>query len=140
MEYKLHASRKHATFVVKAYSNTWSHQRRKRREQERLKSDTSESENVNITEEHEIVNVMNDMKVHSPPNPNKRDLEEDDSMEEYYDAKRFCTENGIKPYLEFMIKVYEEGQFLLELYLLNECKDKDSLNQILQYVKNNLKL
>lgn len=138
MSHKLHKNKKHVTFIVKAYTNTWSHQRRKRREQQRLKT-TSESEIVNKIEESEIIDNMNNMKVNSP-NSSKRNLEEDDSMEEYYNAKRFCSDNNNKAYLEFMVKVYEEGQFLLELYLLNECSDKDSLNQILQYIKNNLKV
>lgn len=132
---------------MKAYQNTWSHQRRKRREKKRLNSILISAETTNDNKELdgekspnsvEITSTLAELAVHSPTS-SKREYEED-SSDGYYKTKKIKLETEEKSfYMEFSLQLHtSEDNFLLETQLLHGTAGRDSLHQIMQYLKNNL--
>lgn len=178
-----------------ATKNTWSHQRRKRREKRKVsilltepneeqevspkkKSPDSSFEdnkmevnNTETTVENQIpldctcenhqnqseermttpdienaLNKLAEVSVTSPGSA-KREFEDDD-CEDYYKSKRAkITTDGCRCHQnEFYIKGllvvrrHEESQLCIELSWIEGSENREILHQILQYVKNNLKL
>lgn len=175
-----------------ATKNTWSHQRRKRREKRRvstLLTDPNEEENspktkspessfednkmeVNHTETStvqnqpppdctcedgseermstpDIENALNklaEVNVTSPGSA-KREFEDDD-CEDYYKSKRAkitndgcgCHQNEFYIKGLLVVRRHEESQLCIELSWIEGSENREILHQILQYVKNNLKL
>lgn len=134
--------------MLKAYQNSWSHQRRKRREKKRLNSflEPSETEANEFSElegdkspnSAEITSNLAELAVHSPTS-SKREYEED-SSDGYYKTKKMKLETDKNPfYMEFSLQIHlNNDNFLLEMQLLQGTASRDSLHQIMQYLKNNL--
>ncbi|XP_001660022.2 methyltransferase-like protein 16 homolog [Aedes aegypti] len=99
-----------------AQDNTWSHQRRKRREAKRKLSPGSENRN---NQERELDGASN-----SDGTPSKK-----------LKSEQSCCEPVLKAVLCLKSK---EGGYYLGLSYLSGIAGKDALNQILQFVKNNI--
>ncbi|XP_044262035.1 U6 small nuclear RNA (adenine-(43)-N(6))-methyltransferase [Tribolium madens] len=128
-------------YVIVAYSDTWSHQRRKRREKLRLSDEMKKCGNNNLDspERNEVCEKLAELGVNGSPS-NKRALDEDCG---FYNAKKRKTEldecNSEKIYLKAKISVAKiEDCIGLELLFFEGKGTKEALHQILQFVKNNL--
>ncbi|CAH1110753.1 unnamed protein product [Psylliodes chrysocephalus] len=123
-------------YFVSAYSNTWSNQRRKRREKLRRSIDSFDSvgENNNLSFEKEST-IDSEAK-----SPGKRSHEE---FVEGILVKKLKISNGTEQEVFFKfvtsLKLVESG-VALELDCLSDNSNRDNLYQILQYIKNNLKI
>lgn len=175
-------------YNITATKNTWSHQRRKRREERKLSQLLNENDNKQEALRHSVqsssadtsmevdgeratqngqkatctcknstgrtttpdlenaLNMLAEVKVNSPTGT-KRELEEDDS-DYYYHHKRTktvvgectCHVGGI--YLKALLVVRREdnADICIEVSWLEGTENREVLHQILQYIKNNLKL
>ncbi|KAF5282425.1 hypothetical protein FQA39_LY17540 [Lamprigera yunnana] len=133
ISYNIVKDGKHSVrYSISAQSNTWSHQRRKRREKERLDSNATDVEEVQVASK-----LIANMKVHSPKGPTKRELEEDG----FYNCKRLKMEIGYEePYLKGFVNLKKDtNNVVVEFHFDEGCAGWEGLHQILQYVKNNLK-
>ncbi|XP_030759500.1 U6 small nuclear RNA (adenine-(43)-N(6))-methyltransferase [Sitophilus oryzae] len=119
----------HQRFFVSAYSNTWSHQRRKRRQ--KLRQSTEEKLTINNNSECEIENT--------PKSPGKRTI--DDICESTTKKLRLSTEsdsNQEAVFYKFLFAINcDKNKVYIELNTLDEESNREYLHQILQYIKNN---
>ncbi|CAG9769318.1 unnamed protein product [Ceutorhynchus assimilis] len=123
----------HQRYFVTAHANTWSHQRKRRREKLRKMSEkdlkTDENENNNKDEEESA-----DAK-----SAGKRTL--DDILCESTSKKlRLSTdsESSDTVFYKFMLAFDCTGdKVTLELNTINEFNDREYLHQIMQFIKNN---
>lgn len=140
-------------YCVTAHSNTWSHQRRKRRERQRLNSLLSENNNdykvcnpstsfddgsTSLDIQDASEQVAN-MQVKSPTlkSPSKRELDDDG----FYNYKKMKTDSYNDCYLKCSIVVRKnDSNIVIELLYLDGTAGKEGIHQVLQYIKNNLKL
>lgn len=140
-------------YDIVAHSNRWSNQRRKRREQQRMnRSDDSGHESVDGQAVMEAAspksppcidtatNLISDLQVRSP---SKREYEDDDG---YYNCKRVKLEDEntmdvCAVFLKASIIIRKDVNGLhIELIWDDGLANKDVLHQVLQYIKNNLKV
>ncbi|CAH1381535.1 hypothetical protein MTP99_005453 [Tenebrio molitor] len=125
-------------FVVTAYANTWSHQRRKRREKLRLSGDNLDS-SPEGNDIHKTCDKLAELEVEGSPS-NKRTLDDDSG---FYNAKKKrktdldeCISSKI--YLKAKISLMKvESSIGLELVFYEGSGTKEALHQVLQYLKNN---
>ncbi|EFA12179.1 U6 small nuclear RNA (adenine-(43)-N(6))-methyltransferase [Tribolium castaneum] len=128
-------------FVVVAFADTWSHQRRKRREKLRFSDGGRKCDNNNLDspERGDVCEKLAELGVGGSPS-SKRALEEDCG---FYNAKKRKTEsddcNSEKIYLKAKISVARVGDCIgLELVFFEGKGTKEALHQVLQFIKNNL--
>ncbi|KAK5639850.1 hypothetical protein RI129_010661 [Pyrocoelia pectoralis] len=129
-------------YSIIASSNTWSHQRRKRREQERLNTFLGDNNNYATVANEEIKStseMIANMKVNSPKGPTKRELEE----EGYYNYKRIKTDSGDvyeECYLKCSVVVKKDSSDVIVEFTFTEgVAGLEGVHQMFQYVKNNIK-
>ncbi|XP_044754875.1 U6 small nuclear RNA (adenine-(43)-N(6))-methyltransferase [Coccinella septempunctata] len=146
-------------YDIIAYSNTWSNQRRKRRQ--KMKCSTTESDILaeqnsiddKFNSSDETVKTSNSEETNSEvecafdkfagldiaSTTPKRELEDDD---EYYNTKKFKgsdTVNNNKILVKFFLCLKKlNDSIILELFT-TDSTNRESIHQILQYFKNNLK-
>ncbi|RZC32523.1 Methyltransf 10 and/or MTS domain containing protein [Asbolus verrucosus] len=124
-------------FVIVAYANTWSHQRRKKRE--KLRQETSNGDNNN-TEIHQTCDKFAELDF-SGAEVKKRPLDVDEDSGFYSAKKLKSSEDGASDrfYLKAKISVMKVDDCIgLKLNYLEGNGTKEALHQILQYIKNNL--
>lgn len=126
----------HQRFFVTAYSNTWSHQRRKRREKLKTGSQSSE-ELTGINNNIE----SNKTELDCPISPGKRSL--DDICESTLKKLRLSTDSQNSDnsvvFFKFMFAVCKKDDKInLELNTIDNTSNREYLHQILQYIKNNI--
>ncbi|KAL3268747.1 hypothetical protein HHI36_007849 [Cryptolaemus montrouzieri] len=166
-------------YDIKAYSNTWSNQRRKKREKlnqlqhsipSQINGGNEKSDDCSQIVEHidsrnsslksnEDVEVsdlsssdknsdlqdtsekLSEMDIAS--NTPKREHEDDDDDEEYYDNKKFKGESSVNNnnYIaQFFISLKKVNvQIIMEIFSIDSNTNRETLHQILQYFKNNIK-
>ncbi|XP_066244910.1 U6 small nuclear RNA (adenine-(43)-N(6))-methyltransferase [Euwallacea similis] len=116
----------HPRYFVSAYSNTWSNQRKKRRENMRKTPEVG-MENNNVVEEEKT-------------SPRKRNLEEL-LCESTAKKLRLSTESETSEssvFYKFMVAVNcSSNNIVVELNTVDEMGNREYLHQIMQYVKNN---
>lgn len=175
---KLKSSKNVVAYNFVATKNTWSHQRRKRREKQKTNtlfddgsgftensndglikmdvgecSQTTESTTTcicNRATTPDVENALNklaEVRMSSPAGGVKREHEDDDDDEGYYQHKRVKTSVGgcrchqNEFYLKAMLVVRSENEEVsVELSWLEGTENRELLHQIMQYIKNNLKL
>lgn len=122
-------------YVITAYSNTWSHQRRKKREKLRL---SDEIKNENNNEKNEVLETCEKLAEFSVRSPSSKRPHEDDCG--FYNAKKIKTDTDLeKVFLKAKISVMKiEDCIGLELLYFDGSGTKEALHQVLQYIKNNL--
>lgn len=94
------------------------------------------------------LNMLAEVQVNGSPSSSKRELEDD--SDHYYQNKKSKTANGEicrchnmgEFYLKAMLVVRYEGNadICIELSWLDGTENREVLHQIMQYIKNNLKL
>lgn len=201
---KIKDSKNLAAYNITSTKNTWSHQRRKRRDQKKLSvllqnddktqekkeklspEATSPSSSANTSMEvdaeskdlekdankiikndqetvctckngatnrtttpdlENALNMLAEVQVNGSPTGTKRELEEDD-CDYYYEHKRTKTVVGQcachveEFYLKALLVVRPEDntEICIELSWLEGSENREVLHQIMQYIKNNLKL
>lgn len=119
-------------YCITANRNTWSHQRRKKREQERLNHVLS-----NIQEDLASTSEMiSNLCVESPKA--KRECTENNDQ----NVKKMKTNGDLfyeKCYLKSNLIIRKDcANFLLELFYIEGDGGKEALHQILHYIKNGL--
>lgn len=123
-------------YFVTAYANTWSNQRRKRRERLRNSVDSSSfvSENNNEKDISTANNEIVDMEVKSP---GKRSHE--DHIEGEFVKKLKISGDEGTVFFKFIasLKLHDDN-IMLEIDCLGSYNNRDYLHQILQYIKNHL--
>lgn len=131
-------------FIMVALTNTWSHQRRKRREKSRLNqsdgssplknSSGSSQEGMDI---HQTCDKLSEMDVNGGGVKKKRSLDDDSGF--YDNKKKFKSEDSSENiYLKFKLSIGQVGNEIgLELLFIEGRGGKEALHQILQYLKNN---
>ncbi|XP_057657030.1 U6 small nuclear RNA (adenine-(43)-N(6))-methyltransferase [Diorhabda carinulata] len=121
-------------YFVTAYANTWSNQRRKRRERLRNSIDNSSSvsENNNECEDN---NEIIDKEAKSP---GKRTNE--DHIEGAFVKKlKISGDEGGAIFFKFIVSLkLHDDTIILEIDCLESYNNRDYLHQILQYIKNHL--
>lgn len=150
------------SYDIEAKKNTWQHQRRKRRAAQRAgnsSNDSNESKSPSMDDSgiealgnqnspmnagvERTTELIEQMKVKSPK---KRELDDDEG---YYNNKRFKTgaesdENPIvrrNLLLSAKVSMFKDAYNInIELSWNDGHGNRDVLHQILQYLKNNLKL
>lgn len=127
-----------------AKENTWSHQRRKRREQMRQQNMQMSKDGINKSEEKmelDISTTSTDSteSTNSNNRNNKRNRDEESDEEEYYNNKRTKTVEE-KVYLQLTLIIRKLDQdFFLEMIWNQGLAGKDTVQQVMQYFKNNYK-
>ncbi|KAJ3641083.1 hypothetical protein Zmor_027604 [Zophobas morio] len=134
-------------FVITAFADTWSHQRRKRRERLRVSessvtlSEDSNCDNNNLSgsDIHKTCDKLAELNCEESGAALKRGLEDDG----FYKKKRLKTdlEGNIssKVYLKAKIGVMKTDSCIgLELTFFEGTGKKEAMHQVLQYLKNNL--
>ncbi|KAF7278510.1 U6 small nuclear RNA (adenine-(43)-N(6))-methyltransferase [Rhynchophorus ferrugineus] len=120
----------HQRYFLTTSSNTWSHQRRKRRERMRQTSEDSLS--------MQDVPEQNDNDEDEVISPAKRTIE--DICENTCKKLRLSTDSdSSREVFKFMCAFNcDQDKLYLEFNTLNEDHNREYLHQILQYVKNNI--
>lgn len=121
-------------YCLTAASNTWSHQRRKRRERERLNT-VLESD---VPEVESAADMVAQLAVASP---SKREYQSSDDEEGSH--KKFKQEGLVNNncYLKSTLVVRKESsQITVEMSFIEGSASRDGLHQVLQHIRNNVKL
>ncbi|VEN63987.1 unnamed protein product [Callosobruchus maculatus] len=122
----------HIKYLVIAYKNTWSHQRRKKREDQR-KASESTGENNNDIEKSQIV----DTEITEVRILGKR--ENENGIEGHF-VKKLKISDNVKPLIEFNCDInILDKKVVIQIEDINLDTNRDYLHQIMQYIKNNLK-
>lgn len=107
--------------IVSARSNTWSHNRRKRRQEKR-----NQEENLSASVDDKDTPTAKRQKLDA--NTSTASVEVENSSDE----------NEAPPIITFSLEIkFGEGQIKLNVKLI-DGDQKDTLHQILQYIKNRL--
>ncbi|XP_072389912.1 U6 small nuclear RNA (adenine-(43)-N(6))-methyltransferase [Diabrotica undecimpunctata] len=118
-------------YFVNAFSNTWSNQRRKRREQMKNGDANSSLMGENNNDEKSL-----DME--GAKSPGKR-IHEDHIEGAFVKKLKISNSDGRDVFFKFLVTLkLDESSVFLELDCLPEY-NREYLHQILQYIKNNLK-
>lgn len=148
----------HIMYDIIAHSNTWSNQRRKRRQ--KLKTANNEilpEDQIDdkLNSSGETVRTSNSDETNSEvecafdkfagleiaSTTPKREHEDED---EFYNVKKFKGSDGVnnnKFVAKFFLSVKKQNDtIILEMFTTDNCTNRESIHQILQYIKNNLKL
>lgn len=152
MEYhEIKHSKALRVYNLTAYSNTWSHQRRKKREQTRINCILNNNcnnklgpttsipqctVNNNTSDILSTVEMVANMNVASP---SKREFNDEETV---CPVKRFKAVNGDSCCLKFTLMIRKNGcEYAIQLSpSVEELCNRDGIHQILQYIKNNMKL
>ncbi|KAG5884627.1 hypothetical protein JTB14_023821 [Gonioctena quinquepunctata] len=130
-------------YFVSAFSNTWSNQRRKRREQLKKINDSLDSMGENNNEKDQFEeNSKSPIRVEredsAGKSPGKRTHE--DNIEGVFLKKlKISGSESAVVFFKFIASVKLDTSITLELDSLDDYGNRDYLYQILQYIKNNLK-
>lgn len=121
-------------FLVRAFSNTWSNQRRKRREMLNSKCDS-----VNSTGEYDSSTSSVDENETITVTGSTSKRESEDCLEGNIMKKMKISEDERQHFFKFTITIKEKKMVvILELDCSVE-ENREYLHQILQYIKNNFK-
>ncbi|KAF5287668.1 hypothetical protein FQR65_LT12198 [Abscondita terminalis] len=124
-----------SSYCITAATNTWSHQRRKRRERERLNSVLEEKKDEDVQTTSDMIC---NMTVHSPKGPTKRELDE----EGFYNTKKIkmgTTGDYEECYLKASVNIRKEASgVVIEFIFVEGVAGREGLHQVLQYIKNNI--
>lgn len=163
---KIKSSKNVIAYNFVATRNTWSHQRRKRREKQVISKVLDENQKMDVStfqqnsdqiakscscnrattpDVENALNKLAEVRMTSPVGA-KRELEEDDCVE-YYQYKKMKTEIGDCKchHNEFYLKALlvlrnVNDEVSVELSWIEGTENRELLHQIMQYIKNNLKL
>lgn len=131
MEYKcVIKDVKSVGFQVTAYSKTWSNQRRKRRDKIRNTSESGKEETV-------LSDAVNIKEEGAESKPSCRD--DGKESDEPPSKKLRLSEEGPLVVMGLIFREDEAEGYILEMNWLHGRGGKDSVHQILQYFKNNMK-
>lgn len=162
---KIKSSKNVVAYNIVARKNTWSHQRRRRREQQKIhkllgdpteeveldaeqnpEAETSTKCDCSTPDVESALNKLAEVRMSSPPGGAAKRESEDD-VEEYYQSKRIkiaageCKCHLNEFYLKALLVVRREGSEVgVELSWIEGVENREVLHQILQYIKNNLAL
>lgn len=126
-----------------AKDNTWSYQRRKKREQMRQQNAQILKDEFNNPDEKMDLDISTTSagsaeSTNSNPKNNKRTRDEESDEEEYYNKKTKTVEE--KVYLQFTLIIRKlDKDFFLEMIWNQGLAGKDTVQQVMQYFKNNYK-
>lgn len=128
---------------IVAQSNTWSNQRRKRRQQTKSLSETDAKRSKIETGTNEIndetgQNTSNESLITNAEENNIARI--DNSNNNDNDNKQITNNSEKQPIVHALTKLIKKGEdILLELEFLDGVGGKEGLHQIVQYIKNNWK-
>ncbi|CAG9859973.1 unnamed protein product [Phyllotreta striolata] len=121
-------------YFVYASANTWSHQRRKRREKR-----NGNSETLNSSGENDL--SVQEEETSGGKSPGKRTHEDVDVIGGNLVKKLRITSEDEDVFFKFVASLkLSENKVVLELDCISNDSNREYLHQILQYIKNNLKV